>query len=112
MVTVRVEELPSRELVGQAGGWAGAAGGLLPSGSGEAGPGHTWPEGLTSSSHSLVAGMLQSRFPDGETKAHGSGPSLVPGSDETTLGASQACVGWAGEGEGGKAPEPQKRAAL
>ena len=36
------------------------------------------------------------------------GPSAVSGSDGTTLGASQGCAGWAGEGEGRKgarAPE-------
>lgn len=46
-------------------------------------PGESHP-----SSRSLVAGMLQSHFTDEETKARGSGPSPVSGSNEPTLEAS------------------------
>lgn len=60
------------------------------------------------SSRSSAAGSLQSHFTDEETKAPEPppprdpcpGPSAVSGSDGTTLGASQGCAGWAGEGEG------------
>lgn len=58
------------------------------------------------SSRGSAAGSLQSHFTDEETKAPEPpwepcpGPSAVSGSDGTTLGASQGCAAWAGEGEG------------
>lgn len=47
MVTARVKELPSRELVGQAGGWVGGGGrAARPGLAWGLGPGHPCPESL------------------------------------------------------------------